>query len=282
MLHTLYDHGDESPATNLTPRQLRAALADRGGALWVDARTPTDADAGVLTSSLRLPPSVVAWLCHAAPRPDLPPADGLSSATLADAAGEIDIVLGPNLLVTRDRGSRAYAAHFTPPAVHAIPLGIGADGLAAHLVARVADDLAAAAAALGGSVAQAMTAAARRPGEAGAAIHAAQRRAASLAESIAAAQAAAQALRAAPHVRDGARSTLDGALTALADAATDAQAVAEQARSAAPGPELVALAAIARDVAFIKWAMIFRFVLHIVLLVALVAWLMNGMPGLPR
>ncbi|MEO8082830.1 MAG: hypothetical protein ABI780_03345 [Ardenticatenales bacterium] len=256
MLHTRYDFGDESPATDLTHRQLRAALADRGGALWVDARAPTDADAAVLANSLRLPPPVVAWLCHAAPRPELPPADALTCLTLADGSGEIDIALGPNLVVMHDRGSHAYGAHLTPPAVHTIPLGIGADGLVAHVVARIASDLDAAVATLGGSVAQAITDAARRPGEAGTALHAVQRRTTGLAETIAADQAAAQTLRAAAQVHDGARAVIDTALGVLAEAAADAQAVAEQARTATPGPEVLALAAIARDVAVIKWLLI--------------------------
>lgn len=281
MILSTYDYGDETPATQLTPRQLRAALADRGGTLWVDVRAPTDADAAILATSLRLPPSVVAWLCHAAPRPDVPPADNLTVVTLADTDGELDVVLGPNLVVTRDRGSRSHAERLAPPSA-APPLQSGADGLAVHLVRLSAASLEAASATLSGTVAAALTDAARRPGEAGTALHTVQRRAAALADAVAADQAAAHTLRAAGQVRDAARSDLDGALADLANTASDVQAAVERVRSAAPSAELLALAGIARDIAFIKWAMILRFVLRIVVLLGLLGWFLNGMPGWPR
>ncbi|MBK6769582.1 MAG: hypothetical protein IPG72_11360 [Ardenticatenales bacterium] len=281
MILSTYDYGDETPATQLTPRQLRAALADRGGTLWVDVRAPTDADAAVLATSLRLPPPVVAWLCHAAPRPDVPPADNVTVATLVDVGGELDIVLGPNLVVTRDRGSRSHAEHLAPAGA-APPLQSGADGLAAHLVRLGAANLEAASATLSGTVAAALTDAARRPGEAGTALHTVQRRAAALADAVAADQAAAHTLRAAGQVRDAARTALDGVLVELADTASDVQAAVDRVRSAAPSAELLALAAIARDIAFIKWAMIIRFVLRIVVIIGLVGWFLNGMPGWPR
>lgn len=251
MLTTTYDHGDESPATDLTARQLRAALADRGGALWADLRAPTDADAALLSGALRLPPPAVAWLCHGAARPEPAAGDALTLVSLADAAGELDVVLGPNVVVTRDRGSRGPARHLADAAAARASLRAGADGLAAALARAAADDLDGAGDALAGSLAQARTDAARRPGELGRAVHAVQRRAAALAEAIAASQSAVQGLRAAAG-HDGARATFDGALTALAATAADVQAVAEQARSAAPSPELIALATLARDVATLR------------------------------
>lgn len=251
MLTTTYDHGDDTPATDLTARQLRAALADRGGALWADLRTPTDADAAVLAGALRLPPPAVAWLCHGAARPEPAAGDALTLVSLADAAGELDVVLGPNLVVTRDRGSRGPARHLSDGAAARASLRAGADGLAAALARAAADDLDDAGDALAGSLAQARTDAARRPGEVGRAVHGVQRRAAALAEAIAGSQAAAQALRGAA-AHDAARAALDGALAALAATAADVQVVAEQARSAAPSPELIALAAVARDVATLR------------------------------
>lgn len=42
MIHVLYDHGDERPATDLTPAQVRAARLDAAGLLWIDLEAPSE------------------------------------------------------------------------------------------------------------------------------------------------------------------------------------------------------------------------------------------------
>ncbi len=275
MLTTTYDHGDDTPALDLTPRQLRAALADRGGALWVDVRAPSDADATVLATSLRLSAALVDWLCHGAARPSPGPADGWTAATVADAAGELDVVLAGNLIVTRDRGSRGPAAHLAEADLGRASLRGGADALAAALARAAAADLDDASDAWVGRLAQARLDAARRPRDVGRAVHAVQRGVGALAESVAASQAAAQALRGA--ARDAARAELDAALAMLASTAAELQAVADQARSAAPSPELVALVAIARDVAILRrLALAWTVVLGLVLGFLVAQWIRWG------
>jgi magnesium transporter len=45
MIRSFYHHGAEQPATDLTPEQMRAALADAGGVLWVDLQAPSPTEA---------------------------------------------------------------------------------------------------------------------------------------------------------------------------------------------------------------------------------------------
>jgi magnesium transporter len=46
MIHTVYYHGDDAPAQNLTIGQVRAALLDPAGTLWVDLAQPTEKELG--------------------------------------------------------------------------------------------------------------------------------------------------------------------------------------------------------------------------------------------
>lgn len=70
MIHTIYDHGGDDPATGLSPAQLSGALKDAAGTLWVDLEAASAAEREtVLVQALGLEPA------------------GSSGGTLADLNG---------------------------------------------------------------------------------------------------------------------------------------------------------------------------------------------------
>ncbi len=55
MIHVLYDHGDERPASGLTTAQIQAARLDAAGVLWADLEAPDAAElARILGEAFRL------------------------------------------------------------------------------------------------------------------------------------------------------------------------------------------------------------------------------------
>lgn len=60
MIRSFYHHGAEQPASDLTPDQMRAALADAGGVLWVDLSDPSPEETRkILRNVFRFPSSTV-------------------------------------------------------------------------------------------------------------------------------------------------------------------------------------------------------------------------------
>lgn len=111
MIRSFYHHGAEQPATDLTPEQMRAALADAGGVLWVDLQDPSPAEARRVLSEVFgfHPLSVEAGLDSRRPA-GLVNFGGYLFVALHALAGnppeeamtirQVDCYLGPNFVVT--------------------------------------------------------------------------------------------------------------------------------------------------------------------------------------
>lgn len=152
MIHTLYYHGEEQPATGLTTAQLRAALSDAAGVLWVDLEGPgADEAEQVLADVFGFHPLTIDDCLNEEQRPKL---DDFGNYVFVvsraqtremleagrDDAVEVDLYIGPNFFVT---------FHAEPlPAITALRdacardvrvLTRGADRLAAQCLEALAD-----------------------------------------------------------------------------------------------------------------------------------------------
>ena len=111
MIRSFYYHGAEVPATDLTREQMRAALADAGGVLWVDmlAANPESAEQ-ILTRVFGFHPVAISDCLQGVRRPKLDDygdyiffviyADDQSTPVEDVNAVELDVFLGPNFVVT--------------------------------------------------------------------------------------------------------------------------------------------------------------------------------------
>jgi magnesium transporter len=152
MIRSLYYHGDENLAADLTRKQLRAARADPAGVLWVDLWSLDDEAGQVLSELFGVHPLYVEACRAADQRPRLEdlgayafvvlrlPGRGDSHGGHAPSA-EVDLFVGANYLVT---------CHLQPvPALEALRsaalrdsrlLASGADCLAGHSAAALAGE----------------------------------------------------------------------------------------------------------------------------------------------
>lgn len=112
MIHSAYFHGDEQPATELSPRQIQAARRDPASALWIDLDRPIASESDRLLAALGGSP---AW---AALR-ELPP----SSRAAAPGGGHgqaptVEVWLEGPMVVTRHAHAsellRRFAARLQP------------------------------------------------------------------------------------------------------------------------------------------------------------------------
>jgi magnesium transporter len=111
MIRSFYYHGAEVPATDLNREQMRAALADAGGVLWVDmlAASPESAEQ-IFTRVFGFHPLTISDCLQGVRRPKLDDhgdyiffviyADDQSTPVEDVNTVELDVFLGPNFVVT--------------------------------------------------------------------------------------------------------------------------------------------------------------------------------------
>lgn len=111
MIRSFYHHGAEVPATDLTREQMRAALADAGGVLWVDMLAPNPEIAEkILTRAFGFHPLTISDCLQGVRYPKLDDygdyiffvlqADDRSDPVEEVNTVELDVFLGPNFVVT--------------------------------------------------------------------------------------------------------------------------------------------------------------------------------------
>gem|GEM_PF-5705750 len=177
MIATAYDHGDDKPSVGLTLDQMRAALLDPAGTLWIDLRSPTtDEWNAVMTGVLGLTAQQAEVLGgglvdnrtesdSGAAEPQHSPVRsnwvGLSGGEVAgrealrialpdgDAdhaatAGELALLLGPNHLVTWHAGAPCVIEELERAATSTECLRRGADYVVIRCIAAALDRHAAA------------------------------------------------------------------------------------------------------------------------------------------
>ncbi|MFQ5857051.1 MAG: magnesium transporter CorA family protein [Anaerolineae bacterium] len=111
MIRSFYHHGAEVPATDLNRDQMRAALADAGGVLWVDMSDarPKDVEE-ILTGVFEFHPLTISECLQGVRRPKTDDygsylffviyADDQSTPVEDVNTVELDVYLGPNFVVT--------------------------------------------------------------------------------------------------------------------------------------------------------------------------------------
>jgi magnesium transporter len=153
VIHTAYDHGDDQPATDLTPAQLRGAVADPAGIVWVDIEAaPKDVALEVLDGVFHFHPLTIDDCLGDEQRPKIDDFDDyvfvITHAATRDDAGvpqretsEFDLFLGPNYVVTFHSQPVPAATALHELAQRDIRvLNRGADRLAAEILAALAAD----------------------------------------------------------------------------------------------------------------------------------------------
>jgi magnesium transporter len=154
MIHTVYHHGDEHPATGLTPAQIRAARSDAAGMLWVDLESATAVEAQqVLGDAFGFHPLTIDDCLNDEQRPKLDDfgsyifvVDRAQTRSMLEAgrddAVEVDIYIGPNFVVTYHTEALAVLTMLREAAVRDQRLlARGADRFAALCMEQLADDL---------------------------------------------------------------------------------------------------------------------------------------------
>ncbi|MBS1253135.1 MAG: Cobalt/magnesium transport protein CorA [Anaerolineales bacterium] len=152
MIRSLYHHGAEIPATDLSQEQMQAALADAGGLLWVDMTNsdPEDVEE-TLTRVFKFHPLTINDCIEGMRQPKLDdhgeyvflvvyatdestPAEDVSPA-------ELDIFVGPNFLVTHHPVPLPAIDRITEQAMQAeSTMNRGADMLAYKILQAVTSD----------------------------------------------------------------------------------------------------------------------------------------------
>lgn len=135
MIHSAYFHGDEQPATELSPRQMQAARRDPASALWIDLDRATAQEEERLVAALGGTP---AWT---ALRELAPTAQAGAKGGGGGAAPAVEVWLEGSTVVTRHAHHpsdvlRRFAARLQP---RGGTLAEGARTLLADLAEAVAD-----------------------------------------------------------------------------------------------------------------------------------------------
>lgn len=152
MIHSIYYHGDETPALDLKPAQLRAALQDPAGVLWVDADVPTaDETQRILVDLFHFHPLTIEDCTGDPQRPKIEdfgtymflvthaPVGQMSDRKVETT--EFDVYMGTNYVVTyHQMPVQALEEHRTAVLRDVRLLARGADRLAADILEHVAGD----------------------------------------------------------------------------------------------------------------------------------------------